>query len=378
MDANAPATKPRTHLTIGTLVLVMVNLGAVGAIVGGVEVVSALLNRRAGEGIQPILFNWEEFRRPSHGIRQEGGTLKLSHLDPHLGYAHEYEVDRTLGDAALPGFVIYGNPNAERVLRILTLGGSTTDPLDRDNWPKQLQRTLSERGIAAVVYNGGVSGYTTSQELLKFLRDGITVAPDIVICLNGVNDMGFVHAVEKHPMVHPYQERMLRALRGERTPVLMPNLMRAIERWRIRSAPEYYRVAGVNFGVATDITPGEMWARNIHLLHAVATAQGIAHLNVLQPVLGIGEYVPAPEELEMLQQAARMFGGTYRDMLEDFYREARPIAEEAGYIVDLTDVFAGQSGRYRDARHPNAAGYGIIAESIFVELEARVLQAQDR
>jgi len=48
------------------------------------------------------------------------------------------------------------------------------------------------------------------------------------------------------------------------------------------------------------------------------------------------------------------------------------------YLAPMFRHEAPQSGRYRDARHPNAAGYGIIAESIFVELEARVLQAQDR
>ncbi len=138
------------------------------------------------------------------------------HLDPQLGYA-----------AAEP-FETFGDPSDPRAYRILTLGGSTADTrYDANNWPGQLYDRLRASGQPVVLFNGGIVGYTTSQELFKLLRDGLLLQPDLVISVNGINDWG-AFLVEDHPMVNTYQHYLLQQLTGEtgpNPPTLLPNLI---------------------------------------------------------------------------------------------------------------------------------------------------------
>jgi lysophospholipase L1-like esterase len=339
--------------------------------IAGVEAIFYFKNKSVGQAA-PFLFNRAALRPENQGIRQEGGTARMSFLDPHLGYAHGQMYDETLSeDGAVAGFVIFGDAADAEALRIIALGGSTTDPLDRGNWPKALQKILSDAGIEAVVYNGGVSGYSTNQELIKFIRDGLPLEPDIVLCLNGINDMGFIHSVAEHPMVHPYQDRLLRSIVESRAPAWLPNTRICMRRIRDARTPKLYRVEGINYGPAVKTTPGRQWARNVGLLHAVAEEAGVAHLSLLQPVLGVGNYYPTAGEYELLETADDLRRGKYRSIIRDFYGEAVPEAAKLDYCVDLSGAFAGRSGLYRDARHPNADGYRVIAEAVYTELQAR-------
>ena len=362
--------KPR-HLRWALIILA--NALAVLFLLAAVEAAAVLLNRRAGEGRKPFLIDTAELFRASDSLRQVGTTTKMSFLDPHLGYAHEHSIDRDLSrGASVPGFVVYGELGSRPLLTIVALGGSTTDPLDKSNWPRALQALLEERGVRSVVYNGGVSGYSSNQELLKLIRDVLPLEPDLIISMNGMNDMGFMHSVVEHPMVHPYQERMLAALRGKRPGVFMPNTLRAYQRWRSERTPDYYRVKGVNFGPRVSVSPADQWARNLRMMHAVVQSAKIEYVCFLQPALGVGQYTPTPKEREMLKAAARMFGGQYLEMLDDFYSNAVPIADATPYVENLTETFAGKSGLYRDARHPNAEGYRVIAEVIAAHVAERL------
>ncbi len=358
---NEPHQTPRPRrswlLVLPTLV---VTLGLIVAVEG----VSAFMNRAAGEGVWPVLFDYKELLRARGAVRQEGGTQTVSLLDPHLGYEREYDVLAKLGDSYLPGFVIYGDPASESALRIVTLGGSTTDPTDPNNWPERLHQLLADRGVESVVFNGGVSGFSSSQELFKLIRDVLPLAPDVVVTLDGVNDAGYVHAVPRHPMVHPYQERMLRELRGERSPIVMPNLFRAWQRWRAARSPAYYRVSGVNYGPPGDQTDAEQWERNVRMMNACASADGARLICVLQPVLGIGDYSPSTREAELFDDATRLFGGQYLEKLNGFYESAKARSESLDYVYDFTELFAGETEMYRDARHPNADGYLKIAAAV--------------
>ena len=91
---------------------------------------------------------------------------------------------------------------------ILALGGSTTDGVKFPNsWPEQLARILDANKIPAVVINGGIGGYSTSQDMFKLVRDGFEFKPDIVIEYAGVND-GWRYGVADHLMVHPLPGRI--------------------------------------------------------------------------------------------------------------------------------------------------------------------------
>ncbi|MCH7908424.1 MAG: SGNH/GDSL hydrolase family protein, partial [Candidatus Hydrogenedentes bacterium] len=225
-------------------------------------------------------------------------------------------------------------------------------------------------GIPAVVYNGGVSGYSSNQELLKLIRDVLPLEPDIVVSLNGINDLSFRHSVPAHPMVHPYQRRLLESIVHEKSPRIFPNVVTMGRHFVERFVPNLNRIAGVNYGTYVVTQDHQQWARNVRLMHTISKEFGIAYMCFLQPTLGTGEYEPNPEDLKLMAEANQGHG-MFLDRLESFYGEARHVAAESDYIEDFTDLFSGKTGLYRDARHPNAEGYALIARSIFNTLRNR-------
>ena len=142
----------------------------------------------------------------------EGG-LKYSAIDPHLGYAHsngEKDVRNLSKEFTwLDGFLIYSNQtsNFQRPI-ILTLGSSTTDGIrSGHSWPEEFARIMKEKRYSGTVINGGIGGYTTNQELLKLIRDGLEFFPDVVISYGGISDRG-EYGELPYPMVHTYQREL--------------------------------------------------------------------------------------------------------------------------------------------------------------------------
>ena len=89
------------------------------------------------------------------------------------------------------GFELFGDIDNPYAVRIVALGGSTTEStlFFVKGWVQFLAEYLCRDNISAIVYGGGTSGYTSSQELLKFIRDVIPLKPDIVLSYGGGNDL---------------------------------------------------------------------------------------------------------------------------------------------------------------------------------------------
>lgn len=86
-------------------------------------------------------------------------------------------------------------PPADDAYRILTVGGSTTECLYLDQgeaWPQLVQELLVEAtGTAAWVGNAGRSGHTTREHVLQVEHlVEQDPAPDLLILMAGVNDLG--------------------------------------------------------------------------------------------------------------------------------------------------------------------------------------------
>ena len=83
-------------------------------------------------------------------------------------------------------------PKASNTVRILTLGGSTTEDLGKaepERYPNVLQALLQHAGPAAVeVQNRGRQWYTSRHSLIDYVSY-CTTAPDVVVVMHGINDM---------------------------------------------------------------------------------------------------------------------------------------------------------------------------------------------
>ncbi len=355
---------------LGILTALVVSVG-IGVLLVSAEGASYFYLKATGRTARPLFFAADR-ELPAENV-------EIDHLDPHLGYAHD------ASRLDLPGFARYGDEDAS--FRVATLGGSTTDPLLAEApWSLQLQRKAAEIS-PLVVYNGGVGGYSSSQETFKLIRDVLPLNPHVVISLNGINDLGFCHAVEPaYPMVNSYQSYVLNTLTRSKDPswrgyvdaAVAPNfvyIVRAAVRKLTSNGEPDSRKRRVNFGTRYDAEPFEVWARNVRLMHSVSGEFGIDYLVFLQPTLGIGTYAPDAHEQAMLEESSATWEPRdYGAFVRDFYAGARRTCRELDYCVDLTNVFDGQAGGlYADYRHPNNRGYGLIAEAVQREMEARRL-----
>lgn len=338
------------------------------------ETISWQILRAQHEKTYPLFFN----PAPPRQGQLAPYRPKLQLLDPQLSHAHTVEFlhERLPEFAVLPGFVAYGDPEDRAALRIVALGGSTTDPSFGKAWPYFLQQKLNAAGLHAVVFNGGVGGYSSNQEFFKLVRDVLPLEPDLVISLSGINDVGFLTSADHHPMVHRYQQQVFETITGDPQPLrIFPNTSALAQ---VLMRPQHEGVLGVSFGPDVDTTPGRQWERNVRLMHAVCEASGVEYICFRQPVLGIGAYSPTPEEKAMLEnynytviRDGRAL--TYYDLLRAFYDETAGAPRRLPYCIDFVDVFKNKPEVYRDARHQNAAGCQTLANAIFTELQRRDL-----
>jgi hypothetical protein len=329
--------------------------------------------------------------------RTEGMPL----IDFFLGYNRQSD---------LPGFKCLGNDTGEEI-RILVLGGSTTDPEVMDpmewnapdtreqslgSWPRFLHQHLTTNGINALLFNGGMSSYISGQEMLKLIRDGLVLKPDIVICFDGINDsQSYMRYDSKLSKYHSYFKTVEESI----SPLFSKSGISAFG-GRIE-APF---VQGICHGVEADISAFEEWHSNQRIMRAVCEEFDIEYVCFLQPggiflkdyrqscdavirrrwflwdffllfardpqnfSIAYEQAIPAEKKLRELFQNSSLYKFEH---VETFYRHARDAAKSNDYIVDIVDALNGYPDVFYDRVHCNMKGNKLIAERIYQELTGR-------
>lgn len=281
-------------------------------------------------------------------------------LDPNCGHAYLGEGEK------YPGFISYQYENMEscyKAIKILTLGGSTTSAYGAKNssWSEKLSLLLKEYGISHVLYCGGVDAYSASNELIKLIRDGIWLKPDLVINYSGANNENRCDV--ENMFLNTYQEILFKNLAGK------------------ISIDSTGNVKQVYYGIHPKVNDYEYWYIQMKVLHGVCSSLGIHHRAFLQPILfnkkryyesdadiamlwnsffdkSLGEYVAvdAPVSYCSLLQKAKMFEKMEKDS-EDLWLDS------------LTDIFDEEEEVYMDYAHVYEKGNEIIANKIFEKIK---------
>lgn len=276
--------------------------------------------------------------------------LRFGAYDPltgHLKNANDFEAYDLYPQGLKP-------KNAS--FRMMVLGSSTTQ-FPQGKWPQYLTLLMAKRLGPTLTFNGATSGYFSSIELLKVLRDAPGIAPNLIISMSGIADIGFLHARPTTPLLHRNSATIANFLVGK--------------------AKAFSRVS---YGVPQKIEPHELWLRNTRLTRVIAEELGIPYIVFLEPTLARGGLNPCPNE-ERFMNSDKMnrhlpnTGRSYKEEANFFYdRVQEALAERPDYydhIVDISNVFEGHSLVYRDFRHPNERGNKLIARRMFDELVAR-------
>lgn len=257
-------------------------------------------------------------------------------LDPNLGYT-------VIEKKQHPGFCIYGD-DRETNLKILTLGGSTTDGslYPFMSWSEFLAKLLREKGIPATIYCGGTNGYQVSQEFVKLIRDGVTLKPDIVISYSGLNNL---NGNEKYPFFHKYQL----------------DIFECLEKNMVMDAFEGLKKADTfSMGVESEESPFEFWIRMQKYMKACCEVHGISYYGILQPnMLSKPSFSPYEHELEA------NFGWCTNQASITNAKMFRESVKMESAIYDLSDIFDAEAEVYMDGGHVWEYGNELIARKIF-------------
>lgn len=241
----------------------------------------------------------------------------------------------------MPGYYIYGD-NGDLQKKIVLLGNSATDPLfyPQKSWPEMLWEQCKQYKKNIIIYNGAITDYNSSNEVIKMLRDVLLIAPDIVVSYGGFID--FRQYVPNYPYLNL-------------------NLMRTSRQWEDKSGKE------VIYGIKDTRSAYERWLDNEKIMHQICEMHGISFYGVLQPWIG-SECDNACEKLliwssHYWQVAFPQFEALV-DNAKEFKQKIQSDVRENKWLYDFTDIFSGiaDSEIYFDSIHVNERGNAIVAE----------------
>lgn len=271
---------------------------------------------------------------------------ELQYFDPYLSaIGPPTRNPRTTG-----GYKLWPDEAHPRTpdLTLMTIGNSTS-LWPAYTWSLELAEMLTTPDYLVELWHGAGKGNTSSQELMRVLRDGPVIKPDVIISLSGICDIGYLLNAPTHPYLHKYMRKVLDfALEAG---IVTRKLM---------------------YGPPDTSSPAEVWCRNQRFARILADEMGTTLITLLQPVQGYANYPQSDEEKEFYASKAKVVlkgaGKSYDACVQEFYTDvksiiaARPQAYD--HVVDLTGVFDDCPGAYRDHRHQTPLGSTHLAKNI--------------
>ncbi len=252
-------------------------------------------------------------------------------------YVFDYRLGYVRADAPMAGFDVIGEEGSPR---ILTLGGYTTPAQAREGktWANRLYELFKKDGKPVQILNGDTDGFTATEELLMFIRDGILLKPELVICLSGFNNFAY-----KLGFLKEEQREYAAILRDH--PFTNPGQI------------EFYKDITSRFGLGKDvmyygeenkITAWEYWLMEVDIIHCLCEEFGIRHITFLQPCVfsGYGEFSNETAGYGFSSNELEQFRARFKSM----YESAAQGAKTRDYIKDISTLFENVEV-YSDACH---------------------------
>jgi hypothetical protein len=287
----------------------------------------------------------------AQGMQASDKFKVLRHLDPLLAWGYDPQSISTKNNLENE-YAVFGAADS-RAFRIVFTGGSTTDSFTENlKWPIKLTEKLREAGYCVRSYVGGVSGYTSNQEMMKIVRDQYALQPQLHISYTGVNE----NEKEWDRLSSPYMITLLEKMVTYRRAPILPNTLWLLGDFNHVSKGQ---VLGVNHGLHQPHALPERLYNNLRRMHAFAKEFDYTFIGILQPMLGIGKYKPSAVEL------ARIKDMNLVAEWGPFYEEAQRTIEGKPYLHNFVNIFENQSDLYTDDCHVTDAGDNIIAEKMY-------------
>jgi len=276
---------------------------------------------------------------------------KYTEIDPLLGWAmpkselNKKNIESKYNCAVLRNII---NTKSDTLIIFIT-GGSTSDiALFSYNWPSYLFKKLIGKNINIIIFNGAVAGYGSSQELLKFVRDGLSTSPEIYISYSGANEN-----VEPY-YVSGYSYELFSNYKNNfrRESFILPNLVFLIKK------TFHLERNNISLKQNPKIVPSEQWLKNESIMNSISESKNIKFYGILQPVAGIANLKPNENNTDIDNRI---------NEYQDFYPKIKSdlLKNKPNYLFDFTNIFNKIEKPFLDDCHVKEEYQHIIADSLF-------------
>jgi lysophospholipase L1-like esterase len=269
-------------------------------------------------------------------------------IDPLLGWAYDKETAKHKDHQFHGDYVVFGKINNTNK-RIMILGGSTSDStMFTHSWAEELFNLRKEKNLT--IYNGGVAGYSSTQELFKLIRDIGTIKPDLVIIYDGFNEA--TSHIEGYPYSNHHLTYLLAQVIKKQNNLFFTNAVNLFNYKKYNR----YNITGINLGPKYDKRKS-MYKTKILQMKAIADVEGVKLIHILQPYLSPTFQNVSKEHTQILNE--RNFFIKYVDRLyEDFVNI--PVQLEVSH--DFTRIFKNSDGIFKDTCHLTKKGDILLAK----------------
>lgn len=272
---------------------------------------------------------------------------EITYFDPFLGFSQLRDIE---------GFYIRGDMKCKN--RIVLLGNCTSLPnklgkswvewfVEKSAWKEEI-----------TLLNGACAGYSSSQEVLKMIRDVLVLSPKIIIVFNGVIDATNANREEDHPYYTKFECNVLKSRFS-----LGDEEMKYKEMQTVPSK--------VLYGQTNCEENWEHYIRNMRIMHAMADELNIKFLCFLQPSLYANSAGLLAEEKEIFKTFYQDGDSDMAYMLaHNFYQNVRKNLENENWFYDMTGIFEGTNeSAYLDEIHYTDFGNEVIGKAILEIIE---------
>jgi hypothetical protein len=277
--------------------------------------------------------------------------------------------------------------------RVVVVGGSTVYGAlvdDRHTLPAQLELILRERlGPDIEVINAGVPSFEALREAVFTKAELLDLDPDIVIALDGLNDVFFGTLEEWPAQVAADQQRLIKDGRFSEVVAMVDRTMFPRGLFEHQLAMHWRDLRRHLFRTAAPRVLSErivaLHAESHGLLAQYGTERGVVVVAGLQPLLATGNKQLALEEETAVDHEGFWSAGGWQEMAGAMYARLAEttrtaVERQAGIFVDLTGVFDDEPGATygEDAVHYSPLGNRRLAESLATVIEGHLAERSNR
>ena len=265
----------------------------------------------------------------------------INYFDPFLGFSQIRDIE---------GFYICGDIKCSD--RIVVLGNCTSLPnMPVKSWVDWFGEKIVQDGITLL--NGACAGYSSSQEILKLIRDVLILAPKMIIVFNGVIDSTNVNREINYPYYTKFECNILKSRFGDDGKEMKYKEMQTVP-------------SKVLYGQMSSEKNWEHYIRNMRIIHAIADELNIKVFVFLQPSLYYNSAGLLPKEREIFNELYRNEDNDFTySIANDFYKNVCKYLKKENWFYDLTGIFEGMNGSaYIDEIHYTSTGNEIIGKYI--------------